>query len=177
MNVLPRAEKYIFKQTDKQQFESPKNQKHPIISGVFSVYEGESVRDGRHQRVLRLGHVQSGALSHDGAVGLHQHGVGLVARDGLPLIVHLLVQADVVGALVRTLGVDTAQRLGIFEVQGNVNVRSLARKIEHTNSLVADKLTLDCVTHIAVGNQPDLFPKSAMVYIPPNQRISVMPPM
>ena len=58
-----------------------------------------SVCDGGHEGVLGLRDVQSGALRHDGAVRLHENGVGLVAGNGLALVIDLLIQADVVGVL------------------------------------------------------------------------------
>ena len=81
-----------------------------------------SVSDGGHQRVLRLGDVQTGALHDDGAVRFHQNGVGNLPRNGDSLVVDLLVQADVVGALVTAGGVKAAERLPILKIEGQINV-------------------------------------------------------
>ena len=117
----------------------------------------DSIGDSGHEGVLGLGNVQAGALHHDGSIGLHQDGVGLVAGDGLPLVVYLLVQADVVGALVLADCVEAAKGLAVLKVEGEINVGGLSREIEDTDSLVADEFALDGITHVAVGNEPGVF--------------------
>ena len=61
-----------------------------------------------------------------------------------------------VGALILADGVETAQRLSVLKENGEVNVSSLARQVQHTDSLVTDEFALDGVAHVSIGNEPSI---------------------
>ena len=75
----------------------------------------------------------------------------------LSLGVDLLVQADVVGALVGAGGGKAPQGLPILKIQGQVDGCGLPRKVEHADSLVTDQIPRGGVAHVAVGDEPGVF--------------------
>ena len=81
-----------------------------------------SVCNRGHQRIFRLGNIQAGALYDNGLVAFHQDGVGGVARNGDAVRVFHFVQTNVVGALIGTDRVESAERFPILKIEGQINV-------------------------------------------------------
>ena len=125
--------------------------------GAFFAVKLKLVRDSSHQRIFGLRNVEARSLNNDGLVAFNENGIGGVLGDLSAVISNYLVETDVVGALVLANGVDSAHRLVIFEIEGYVDVCILTRKIEHADSLVADKVALLGITHKSVGNKPYIF--------------------
>ena len=62
-----------------------------------------------------------------------------------------------VGALIGTDRVESAERFPILKIEGQINVCFRARQIQNAYCLMADKFALFGVAHVAVGDHPGLF--------------------
>ena len=117
----------------------------------------KSVCDSCHKRVLGLRYIKTGGLNDDGLIALNKHCVGSVAGDLLTVLSNDLVKTNVVCSFVLAHSLDILHRLSILKIEGDVDVCVLARYVEYTNCLVAYKLALYVITHIAVGYHPNIF--------------------
>ena len=113
--------------------------------------------DGCHKRVFGLRYVKAGSLNYHGLIALNKHGVRSVLGDLSSVVGNYLVEPDVIGALMLANGVNAAHGLVVFKIKRDIDVRILAREVEHAYSLVADQLALFGIAHKSVGNKPDLF--------------------